>query len=96
MGAFNELIVDENGHELAIQFKAGERRQHCYRLGQAILPGFDDLSGTVLATGMAGWGTEQEPWRYFVLTLEDGVLRSYREVDEATFDELDRSLPERA
>lgn len=88
MGAFNELLVEQDGREIAIQFKAGERWQHRYRLGDAIAPGFEDLSGTVVTSGIAG-GAGGAPWRYFSITLVDGVLQSYREIDEAAYELLD-------
>ena len=93
MGAFNELHVKEkDGRELSIQFKFGVRWQYVYHLGDKIEFEEGDADGPVGKHVVIGPASAIEDERRFAITIVDGVLVSWEEVDEQEIERLRRSI----
>ena len=88
MGLFNELhVTDEEGREIAIQFKYGMRWQYEYRIGDRIEPGDEPLDTVCEISGIAGRGAG---FKYYAIKMNGDLIESYREIDEAEYERLYR------
>ncbi len=92
MGLYNELNIPEPTDHTSIQFKFGELWNYAYIIGGRIRPSNDPRTseGRFEVSGIASFKGDHTQCRYFSIVIEDGILISAREIDEDTWDILDR------
>jgi hypothetical protein len=92
VGAYNELHVrDEEGREIAIQFKYGMRRLYVYHVGDRIEPHDEPLDCVCEIPGISGGRQEHD--RYFAIKMNGDLIESYREIGEEEYERLQGRWP---